>query len=454
MTHIKVTRGLDIPISGKPSGSPKKFTEKPRKIALDLASFDGIRFQLLAAVGDQMKLGEPIAFDKNEPSRHFACPAAGKIVEIVRGEKRKLLRIIIEVAEKEEFFSYQPINLANSSREEIITFLAKSGCLNTIQARPFCQIVPLDKTPRTIFVKAVESAPFSPSAEIQLQGYEQEFQIGLDTLKKLTEGKVHLVHHINSTCKSFLEAKNVEIHTIEGPHPIGNASVHIHHIDPIRSNEDLVWSLDVNDVIMLGKMVSKGHYHYERVIAIAGEGFAESKIGLFYAREGMWIRDLASECDPTAIRLISGDVLTGQIEDIEGFLHLKDRCLCAIPEVKNREMLHFFRPGFGKFTASKTYISGFLGKLRKWYPFNTSQHGEERALIDPVVYDNVMPMNIPTMFLVKAAISKNYELAEELGILEVAPEDFALATFVCPSKVEMVHIMKDSILAYKNLLVG
>lgn len=454
MVHISINKGLDIPIEGKPTGTVQDFiplgesfpSDHPLEISLNLDPFDDLRFRLQAKEGDRVKVGQPLVEDKATPGRVFASPAGGEIVRVQRGLKRRIVDIVIRVDSKEEYHDFGTLNVDSASREKLLDKLTQEGLFAHIRQRPFNFLASPDKAPRSIFVKAIESAPFVPPAELQVQGNEKDFQTGLDALAKLTDGSVHLVHHVDSTSTAFTQAKNVQVHTAEGPHPIGNQSVHIHYIDPILTPECVVWTVSVLDVIMIGHLCNTGRYFTDRVVSIAGPGVLPDRRGYFKVRAGFPVSKLIAGRIPSKpTRIISGNPLTGQKVDADGFLGFYHTALTAIPEVTEREMFHFLRLGVNKYSFSKAYLSGHFDNSKREYSFTTNQHGEERAFIDPTQYDKVMPLPIPTMNLVKAVMAEDFDLAEELGLLEVDSEDFALSTFVCPSKVEMVDIIRDGL---------
>lgn len=443
--HIKINKGLDIPIEGKPLGLVKTLNKNFTKefIALDLKPFDDIKFKLLCQEGEEVKIGQPLAEDKSLPGRMFVSPAGGTIKEIRRGLKRRLLSIIIEKSDREEEVVHSPLDIEKSSPDKILESLMQGGLFSRIRQRPFARLAHPQAKPRCIFVKAIESAPFVPSAEMQVEGHEEDFQAGLNALAKLTSGPVHLVYRKNSPCRAFTESKNVERHTAEGPHPIGTHSVHIHFISPIKHADDVVWTVTVHDVICIGHLLTKGKTLTTKIIGVGGPILQENR-GFFHVREGIEVKQILSPLDPT-LRFISGDVLTGEKVEIDDFLGFYHFALSVIPENSEREFLHFFRLGPDKFTASKTYLSGHFHSSERLFDFTTSQHGEKRAFVTSTPYEQVMPMRIPTMLLVKAILAEDYELSEELGLLEIDSEDFALATFVCPSKIEMSEIVKNGL---------
>ena len=219
MTHIKIKKGLDIPIEGAPEGFASSLTS-PHQIALDLTPFDEITFKLLVRLEEKVKLGQPLLEDKNSPGRFFVAPAAGIVREIRRGLKRRLLDIVIEVAKEEEIERHSPFNFSLFTRQELVERLKLGGLFAFIRQRPFNVLADPQKIPRSIFVKALESAPFTPPAEMQVAGYEKEFQLGLEALAKLADGgPVHLIHRQDTSSRAFLDAKGVHRHTAEGPHP-------------------------------------------------------------------------------------------------------------------------------------------------------------------------------------------------------------------------------------------
>lgn len=453
MAHIKVTKGLDIPIKGKPNGPVKPLTPGggsstlvPKLISLNLKPFDDIKFKLLVKPDDVVKIGQPLAEDKSSPGRMFCSPAGGVIKEIRRGLKRSLIDIVINVAKQEEYHSFNPIDISKASREQIMDVLKNGGLFTHIRSRPFNQLANPNKMPRSIFVKAIESAPFTPPAELQVAGHEQEFQEGLNALARLTEGRVHLICKSDTDCRAFTEAKNVQIHTAEGPHPIGTYSLYIQAIDPINSVDDVVWTLNAHDVVGIGHLLTKGKVFIERIISIAGPGVLPDRIGYFRGRAGMCVADLISgRIEHGLLRFISGDPLMGHKVEVDDFLGFYHYAFCVVPENTEREMLHFFRLGIDKYSFSKTYVSGHLNNRNREYDFTTSQHGEHRAFIDSTLYDEVMPLPVSTMLLVKAVMAEDFDLAEQLGLLTVDSEDFALPTFVCPSKMEMTDIIKQGL---------
>ncbi|MCH9630015.1 MAG: Na(+)-translocating NADH-quinone reductase subunit A [Chlamydiia bacterium] len=415
--------------------------DMPNTLALDLGHFAYTRFNFILKIGDSVKIGQPIAEDKHLPGRFFVSPASGKIKAILRGEKRRPLKVEIEVS-GEEYFLHEPCDYTKASKEEILKSMAQGGLLPHIRRRPSNTLASF-KLPEAIFVKALESAPFMPDPALQLKGNEAFFQEGLDVLAKLTD-KLHLVCHKTCAEEAFVNAQNVQKHTAEGPHPVANPSLHIYHICPLMNLNQCVWTLDVNDVITIGKLFKEGKYHNTRVITLGGEGFHKENRRYLRVYAGHPVQDLLGE-SLEGQRLISGDPFVGEKVEKDGYLGFSHYVLTSVKESQERQPLHFMGLGCGRFTATKTYLSGFFNRKKHTFQFTTHKHGEVRAFVDADVYQNVMPMRIPVMDLVKAVIAEDFEKAMELGLLEVSEDDFALPTFICPSKIEMTNIIRDGL---------
>lgn len=454
--HIQIKKGLDIPIKGSPAGHLLPYLagvdgqqpKNPLQIALDLKPFQDLRMRVLVKKGDNVKIGQPLAEDKDVPGRYFVSPAGGVVADVRRGHKRVLEDIIIDVADKEEEVIFTTIDPKQISKDRLIELLMEAGLFTAIRTRPFSLLADPFKKPRAIFVKGLESAPFAPAMELQLQGLEKELIVGLELLSILTDGKVHFVCREESSLCDHTYPPKVNVHTASGPHPISNYSVHIQSIAPIMGIDDVVWTVHAADVAAIGHLALTGKYQTKRVVSIAGPAILKGKTGIFTIRRGYPISALIAGRVPNeSTRLISGDPLMGVRVTANDYMRFGDVVFCAIPENDTREFGHFFRLGMHKYSFSKAYLSGHFDG-HDGYDFTTNQHGEHRAFVDSSLYDKVMPLDVPTMLLVKAIMAEDFDLASDLGLLEVDSEDFALPTFVCPSKMEMSEIVAAGLRRY------
>ena len=426
---IKIKNGLDFPLPGEAKGKVKSFS-LPSTVALDLSPFETLSFSLLKKEGEGVKVGEPLVVDKKCSGRVFVSPGSGKVKKVVRGLKRRLCYILIETDQKQT-----PFKQGKGTLETLM----QGGLFPHIRMRPCERIAHPNWKPEAIFIKAIESAPFSPPPELEVDGNKEAFAAGLEGLAKICP--VHLVYREGSQSLSFTEPSHVEVHSASGSHPIGNSSVHISAIHPIRKNNQVIWTLTVSDVIAVGMWITQGVYYSEKVISVAGEGIPEEKRGFFQVNRGIPTGAILGEIGKH-VRVISGDPLMGEISSgVLGFYH---NVISALPDPPvKREFLHFLKLNRKGYTASKAYFF-----RKKSSEFTTIQHGELRPFIDGVVYDKVMPLNIQTMPLIKSLLTEQYDKGEALGLLEVVPEDFALPSFICPSKIEMAEIVKQGLRGY------
>ena len=447
MAHIKIRKGLNIPIKGNPSGDLQTMDDQ-EIYALDLSPFESTKLSLLKQEGDSVQTGEPVALDKMHPERKFISPATGKIVSVIRGLKRRILSVVIERASEEKFYSSEKLSFFKASSTDLLKSFAEVGLLSHIRQRP-CNVLPsCHCPPDEIFIQAIESAPFAPPPHLEVEGKEDLFHIGIMVLSKLIGKNVQLVYRSGSDCPAFYDADHSNHHTAEGPHPIANPSVHIAKISPILRANKRVWTLTVNDAILIGSFAKLGVYYPYRVISVAGEGIPDKKRGYFRVRRGALIENLLSEGRlPSEVRYISGNPLTGKRVNKEDFLGFYDHIFCALPEKsEEREPFHFLRLGRKKYTATRAFLSAFLPKRE--VSFSTNLHGEERAFVDSEIYQKFLPLKVPIVPIVKALLAEDYEKAEDMGLFEIDSEDFALPSFVCPSKIPMTDIVRRGLIAY------
>ena len=440
MAHIKVKKGLNIPIAGQPES--QKIVPIPLgQFAYDLRPYERLHVRICVDEGQEVEKGQVLASEPTSPGRVFVAPIASKVVAIHRGAKRHPLEIILEPLSPTPPADPQPI-LLQEDRAALVHHLLQAGLLPFLRFRPFNRIANPGFLPTSIFVKAVETAPLVPQAEMQIQGREQAFQTGLMVLQRLTQGKVHVVVSAGSPIASLCEGIPCSVHTVEGPHPAANPSLHIQKIAPIRSSKDLIWTATALDTIRLGQYCLSGELWVDQVIAVAGPGIQPAMARYVRAFPGVNVSTLiGNTLIEKPIRLISGDPLTGTEVAASEFLRYGHTTLTALPEpsVADSEFLYFMRLSSNDYTATNAYLIPHEEK----YPLTTNQHGELRPFIDGSVYDKVMPFNVLPMLLSKALLADDLDKAVAYGLLDIVPEDFALADFLCPSKISMMQIVKE-----------
>ncbi len=443
MAHIKIKKGHNIRISGQPK---KVVLEAIQSTQLKVIPLDykGIKPKLMVKVGDEVNIGTPLYYDKLQPTVKFSSPGSGTISDIKYGERRRIEEIVISLEDKEEFETFKKydeseITVLNS--DDIKGQLLASGLWVAIRQRPFSKIANPETTPKSIFISAYSTAPLAPSQEYLLAENVEGFQSGLNILSKLTSGKVNLVIDKKSNFEPFVNAKNVEIHTVSGPHPAGNVGIHIHHIDPIKQG-DVVWVVSPQDVKAIGELFLTGKYPTTKLVAVGGS--CVEKHHYIRTRRGAVIGDLLKD-NPAKddVRIITGDVLTGRKTTIDSSVGFYDELITIIPEGRKRRFMGWALPGFDRYTLSNSFLSKMTGN--KEFSLDTNQNGGERAIVPFGSWESVLPMDILPTFLVKSILARDIEEMEKLGIYECDEEDFALCAFSCPSKLEITEIIRQGL---------
>ena len=449
MGEFKLKKGYDIPILGEAKLILKEFPN-PDKVAILPYEFRGIKPRLKVQVGDMVKVGTILCEDKKIPEIKFVSAVSGKVAEINRGERRMLMEIVVENDKKytKESFAYKSsANISELTRENITGALTESGLWPYIIQRPFAKVANPNDVPRDIFISAFNTAPLASDVNFLLEGKEKQFQKGIDALNALTNGKVHLSLNKkdDKPAKALDDVSGVEKHYFSGPHPAGNVGVQIHHIAPVNQGE-IVWTIKPEVVALIGELFETGTYPNEKIVALAGSSLKEryyiktivgAKINEVIDREN--IKD-------DEVRYISGDVLSGFMLNENGYLGFNDALLSVIPEgKKQRRLLGYFRTGIDMSSFSKTFLSSWISSKKKRWEMDTLTFGGQRAFIQTGSYEKVMPMDILPGILAKSILAEDIEEMEGLGIMELAEEDVALCTYICPSKSDFGGILRQGL---------
>ncbi len=445
--HIKLKRGFDINLAGKPRNEVDN-TSLSKTFAVKPTDFLGIiRPKVAVREGDVVKAGTPVLFDKKMPGVMYCAPVSGEVVEIVRGEKRKLLEIKIladQEIEYEKFEEYPATELSAIGRDQAQEVMLKSGVWPQIIQRPFGIVANPEDTPKAIFISTFDTSPLAPDYDLILKNQANYFEAGIKILKKFTTGKIHLgIDAKAEVSPIFSNVKDVQITKYSGPHPAGNVGVHIHHVDPINKG-DLIWTIDPYGVVQIGKLFLNGVYDTSKTIALTGSEVKEPKYYSTYT--GACIdKFVENNIKQDHVRYISGNVLTGEKIKKDGYLGFYHHQVTVIPEGDQYEFLGWLKP-----TASKLSFHRALGLLsfmnpKKEFVLSTNTMGEERAFVQTGIFEKVTPMDILPEFLVKAIMAEDYDDMEALGIYEVIEEDLALCEFIDVSKHDIQAIVREGI---------
>lgn len=436
---IKLRKGLNIKLTGN---AEKKLETLPipETVALKPGDFPGLTPKLSIKAGNEVKKGEALFYDKYHPEIFFTAPVGGKVISVNRGERRKILEVVVETDKNAESVDFKKGDPLTFSDQEIKEQLLSSGIWPFIKRRPYGITASPDEKPKAIFISTFDTAPLAPDYNFVLDGQMETFQTGINALTKLTAGNVYLGINDNS---SFSSVKNVELKSFSGPHPAGNVGVQIHHVVPVLKG-DVVWTINVQNVLFIGRLFENGKVDFSRIYALTGSEFknpvyVNSVLG---AKVSSVVDDRLMDVDYKQ-RIISGNVLTGTRVKKDNFFGFFDSQITVIPEGDEYEFLGWASLGIKKFSASKTFLSSLLPKND--YKLNANMHGGERAFVLTEQYDKVVPMDIMPVILLKSILANDIDKMEQLGIYEVVEEDFALCEYVCVSKIKVQDILRKGI---------
>ena len=436
MNHISINKGHDIKLSGEPSQEiiPAPI---PKSVSILPNHFRSVKPKLLVKEGDTVRIGSPLFFDKTKPEVKWASPASGEISTIQFGARRVIEKIEIAIKDNEKisFPALNQLDLGSIDRNKILDIILEANLFTLIRQRPFNKIADPKETPRDIFISGYNSSPLSVDLQKLIEQERDTFQTGLKILSKLTEGSVFL------TLGRSLQFDNASVQTISGPHPSGNVGIQIHHTKPLKPGE-VVWSVNAQHVITLGRLFKTGSYDPAIIVSIGGSGSTNpstvktitgANIGLLVEKQNL----------KKSVRLISGDVLTGKTVENTDFLGFYDSSISIIDDDVKRPFLGMLNPGSSKTKYSLT--NAFLSIGNKTFDFTSSQNGELRAMVPLNVWENVLPMDIYPNPLYRAILAQDIEEMEKLGIWECDDEDFALCSFACPSKIDVGGVVRDGL---------
>jgi Na+-transporting NADH:ubiquinone oxidoreductase subunit A len=437
---IRIKKGLDIKLVGEAEKTTTPITLSS-VFAVKPEDFHGITPKLVAKEGAEIKAGDTLFYSKSDERILFPSPVSGKVTAVIRGARRKVLAIKIAADTKQVYKDFTPKDAAKMSAEEVKNHLFTSGCWPFIKQRPFDVVANPNQIPKALFISAYASAPLAADLEYTLAGKEAELQAGIAAVSKLTAGKVHLSVGKNASTL-FTNITGVELHKVSGPHPSGNVSTQISQIDPINKGE-VVWIITPQDLIVIGELFLTGKLNVTRTVALTGSQF--SKPQYVTAIAGANIADVtANNLENNNTRIISGNVLSGKEVKEDGFLGYYNNQITAIPEGDDYEFFGWNKPIFNKISTSRALTFSWLMPKKK-YDLNTNTNGEHRAFVVTGSYEQVFPLDIYPMQLLKAFMYKDLDEMEALGGYEVAPEDFALTEFICVSKQPHQKIIREGL---------
>ena len=437
---IRIKKGLDIKLVGVAEKNTTKSSQSS-VYGVKPEDFHGITPKLAAKEGAEVKAGDTLFYSKSDERILFPSPVSGKVTEVIRGARRKVLAVKIAADATQVYKDFGAKDADAMSAEEVKNHLFASGCWPFVKQRPYDVVANPNQAPKAIFISAYASAPLAADLEYTLAGKEVELQAAITAVSKLTEGLVHVSVGANTT-SPLANLKGIELHKVSGPHPSGNVGTQIAKLDPINKGE-VVWVITPQDLVVIGELLLTGKLNVSRTVALTGSQF--SKPAYVTAISGAAIADVtANNLNDDNTRIISGNVLSGKEVKAEEFLGYYDNQITAIPEGDDYEFFGWNKPIFNKISTSRALTFSWLTPKKK-YDLNTNTNGEHRAFVVTGSYEEVFPLDIYPMQLLKAFMYKDLDEMEALGGYEVAPEDFALTEFVCVSKQPHQKIIREGL---------
>ena len=437
---INLKRGLNLSLEGALSDTHIAETIIPARVALTPDDFPGLQLKPELKEGDTVTCGAPVLYDKRDPDIKIVSPLSGTIESINRGARRKIINVVISSDQT----SAGPVSLdtsgAMSDPSALRRVLKLSGLWGMMRRRPY-DVVPMDTdSPRDIFVTALDTAPLALNLDTMVADKAKQLSVAVRALHSLTKGNIYICVAAGSPLPDIEGAVTYEAPML---HPAGNVGVQIANIDPVNKGE-VVWTLDVATLAKIGELLLTGNVDPTVTVAVTGSEVITPRVvsTLAGAPLATLLKDNIAE-DGVNHRIISGNVLTGTPEGIEGYLRYPYRQVTVIPEGDdNAEFMGWASMSPSKMSESRSFLGHFL---RKKFAPDARLHGGRRAMIMSGVYDKYIPMDILPEPLVKAILARDIDRMEALGIYEVSPEDFALAEYADPSKLELQLIVRNGL---------
>ena len=439
---IRIKKGLDIKLKGEAEKTIEQAIIS-NYCTIRPEDFHGIIPKLIAKEGTLVKAGETLFYDKSNELIKFVSPVSGKVIEVVRGLKRRIDAIKIEADKTQNYQDLGKLDVGSATGEEVKIHLMETGCWPFIKQRPYDVIANPTKSPKAIFVSGYDSSPLAADLDFALQGKEAELQAAVTALSKLTDGKVHV--SVGKTSNSPLAGlSGIALHNVSGPHPVGNVGTQINKIDPINKGE-VVWTVTPQDLVIIGELLLTGKFNAERIVALVGSSIEKPRYfkTLIGSEVSTIIYDKGIAKD-AHVRIISGNVLTGKEVKPDGSLDYYSNVISVIPEGDDYDLFGWNKPVFNKISTSRALTFSWLNPNKK-YDLDTNTNGEHRAFVVTGSYEEVFPLDIYPLQILKACMYKDLDEMEALGMYEVAPEDFALTEFVCVSKQPHQKIIREGL---------
>lgn len=439
MSAIRIKRGLDIPIAGGLSETSIEIGPTATRVAVLAQEAVGIKPNILVRSGDQVQIGTPLFFDKRDPEVLFTSPACGTVAEVHRGERRRLLSVSVDCKADSSQVELE-VPAESDSQQQWRSKLAKTGWWPALRQRPFDTVARLGDEPQALLITAMDTRPLAPAPLAVLAGRENFFQAGLKALNKLVACEVWLCHGSGEDW-SALTATGIKVQAFAGPHPAGNAGVHIHSLSPVGPDRK-TWHVGYQEVAELGEFLAAGKLSTQKVVGLVGPAAKNPRL-LRVAKGSNLAQVTADESNVEQPRLISGCVLSGchaKSNSPQAYLGGRVNQITLLDSQTRKKFVDWPNPLAGTYTASNTVVSKFF---RRKFSMNVDSNGSPRAIVPIGIWEALMPMDILPTQLIKTLASNDLMGSEKLGVLEVVEEDLALCEYADHSKTEISTLVRN-----------
>lgn len=438
---INIKKGLDLPLSGQPKQTVSDSPEVSH-VALLAADYPGLRPSMAVEAGDTVKKGQLLFQDKKNPGSCFTAPAGGTVAAVNRGDRRAFQSIVIKIDPKAGSVAFKrtPADaLLQLPAEDVIARLVESGMWTAFRTRPFDKVPAIGTLPHSIFVTAMDTNPLAPNAKQIIDGEARSFVDGLHVISRIAEVPVFVCKGEESLPTA--QASNIREEVFIGKHPAGLPGTHIHFLDPV-SETKTVWHIGYQDVIAIGHLFVEGEFYSRRVISIGGPLATNPR--LVETQLGASVAELtAREVGPSSFgaRIVSGSVLWGHTASGPfAYMGRYQHQISILEEGTENELMGWLLPGAHRHSVTSAYLSSFIKPSS--YKINTALNGGVRPILPIGIYAKVMPLDVEPIMLLRAIEINDVDQAKLLGALEMAEEDVAACTYVCPGKTDFGQLLR------------
>ncbi len=441
---IRIKKGLDLPISGKPE--QRVHAAKPvRHVGVFGVDHVDLKPAMLVAEGDKVKLGQALFEHKKLPGVRITAPGAGTVRAIHRGAQRLLQSVVIRLdeTEAEETFAAYPVDqLAGLTDTQVVDNLLASGLWVALRARPYSKIADPATRPAAIFVTAMDTNPLAAHPVPMITAEAESFGHGLTVVSRLGTMPIWVCKSPAAELPLPQGIGHLHQASFEGPHPAGLPGTHIHFLEPVDVNK-VVWHLNYQEVIAIGKLFTSGRIWTGRIVALGGPQVKQPR--LLQTRLGACIDDLIDgEVQDGANRVISGSILSGRhAAGWSSYLGRHHLQISVIQEGVERMFMGWFSPGRKTFSQSNVMLSSVFRYRREKFGLTTGLNGGHRAMVPFGNFEDIMPLDILPTQLLRYLMVGDTDMAQQLGCMELDEEDLALCSFVCVGKNDYGPVLRN-----------